>query len=166
MNLKVELSDSSIDAAINRMDEYRKRLDRRASSLPVSLAQEGCDMAQTLVHAVSDPIGNVDVNVSVESAGEGRAQVVASGSQAAFLEFGVGVVGQGTYDGDLPSGWGYNEHRTPDAYRSSDPDKWTYFDGSKGKFRMTKGMAAVGYMSAAANAIRAAEFERAKEVFR
>ena len=73
-------------------------------------------------------------------------------------------VGQGTYPGELPKGWGYDTRRTPEAHDPADPTLWYYYDRD-GDLRCTRGRVASGYMLAASGEMRRKVLEIAREVF-
>lgn len=65
--------------------------------------------------------------------------------------------------GELPDGWAYDQRRTPEAHDPDDPTKWFYRDRD-GRVRSTRGQTACGYMAGAADEMRMAIDEVAREV--
>ena len=161
MKITMELSAKSVGEAIKQLRQYEKHLDEKVDELCRRLAEEGVEAAKANVPVDT---GWLQSGISVERVGDKDYLVVSAGKYAAFVEFGTGVVGQGSYAGELPSGYTYNDGQTPAAHDPMDPDAWFYYD-AYGVRRRTKGHAAQPYMLDTAEYIRASVMEIAKEVF-
>ena len=161
MKITVDLSTKSIGDAIKQLRQYEKTLDDKVDELCRRLAEEGVYAAKS---NVPTDTGWLQSGISVEKIGDKHYLVVSSGKYAAFVEFGTGVVGQGSYAGELPNGYSYNEGATPSAHDPMDPDAWFYYD-RYGVRRRTKGHVAQPYMLDTAEYVRASVMEIAKEVF-
>lgn len=161
MNLSISLSEQSVDSAIRQLQRYLDSLEAKTDELCARLAEECADAARA--NAPVDT-GWLQAGISVEKRGDASYEVVSEGEYAAFVEFGTGVVGQGTYPGELPAGYGYDERRTPSAHDPMDPEAWFYYD-RYGVRRRTKGHAAQPYMLDSAEYARSLVAETAKEVF-
>lgn len=157
----VRLSQESVAEAVRQMSAYRSSLPRRVDELLRRLAQAGVDAA---VRVVPQDTGELSSSISLERRGGQDYVVVAACGYAAFVEFGTGVVGSGTYRGELPSGWGYDERRTPEAHDPVDPTAWYYYDRD-GVLRRTRGQSASGFMLAASEEMRSGVARVAREVF-
>ena len=161
MRLSMGLSSSSIGEAVRRLEAYRSSLPSKVDELLRKLCEAGVDAA---VSVVPKDTGELASSIRYERRGDGDYLVVADSEYAAFVEFGTGVVGSGTYPGDLPSGWAYDERRTPEAHDPDDPARWYYYDRD-GRLRSTRGRQAAGYMLAASEDMRAKALRIAREVF-
>lgn len=107
--------------------------------------------------------GAIDVVVSRTKAVNGECQVTAEGDKIAYMEFGTGLVGKGTYEGKLPTqtltfvspknsgakqttnGWEYNY---PNPRTKRDGQGW-YYDG-----KYTQGEVAQAQMFKTAQELR------------
>lgn len=159
--LKLELSHSSIRAAIDELAAIEADLAERCDRFCERLAGLGVDVATSVVR---EDTGELRSGIYAESGGPGSWLVVSAGAYAAFVEFGTGVVGQGTYPGKTPPGWGYDERRTPEAHNPADPTRWYYYDRD-GNLGTTRGQTANAYMATAADAMRQQALDIAREVF-
>ena len=107
--------------------------------------------------------GNADVIISHTIPTQGQVQVVAEGEKISYMEFGTGIVGSGTYEGNLPTqpisfvspkksgdshtteGWEYNY---PNEKTKKDGQGWYY----KGEY--TQGEPAQAQMFKTAQRLR------------
>ena len=161
MNLYISLSERSVDDAIAQLKGYLESLEAKTDALCARVAEECADAARANVPVDT---GWLLSGISVEKRGDADYEVVSEGEYAAFVEFGTGVVGQGTYPGELPAGYGYDERRTPEAHDPLDPEAWYYYD-RYGERRRTKGHKAQPYMLDSAEYARASVMDAAREVF-
>ena len=161
MKLTVELSRKSIRQAIQQLERYKKSLDEKCELLCQKLAEIGVDAA---VATVSVETGELKDSIRFEKSNDKEYLVIVENDHAALVEFGTGVVGQGTYPGELPAGWGYDERRTPAAHDPIDPTTW-YYNDKFGTRRKTRGQTANAYMLAGAEEMRQSILSVAKEVF-
>ena len=164
--ITLELSESSIDRAIEELKEYQGKVKALGKRLQEELALEGGIMAAEFA-----PVDTGRLTSSIEVVDHGdECEVVASVSDvyghsyAAFVEFGTGVVGEGTYPYELADGYGYNDGFTPSAHEG---DGWFFNDPRFGGMATyTEGQAAQPYMAPAAARMRQLEAEKAKEALR
>lgn len=159
--VELELSRSSVRAAIDELRAIEADLAERCDRFCERLSDIGVDVAASVVR---EDTGELRSGIYAESDGPGSWLVVSTGAYAAFVEFGTGVVGQGTYPGKTPPGWGYDERRTPEAHDSTDPTRWYYYD-REGNLGTTRGQTANAYMATAADAMRQRALDIAREVF-
>lgn len=162
MRIQLDLSVSSIDAAVRKVNAYAGSLEAKCDEFARRLAEFGVEIAKVTVRKDT---GELESGIYFEKVGDGEYLVVSEGDYAVFVEFGTGVVGQGTYPGELPAGWSYDERRTPAAHDPIDPTKWYYRDRD-GVVRSTRGQTANAYMAASAEQMRQAVIATAKEVFK
>lgn len=161
MRLKVGLNVASVRAAVDALERYRESLPAKCDEFCRRMAEEGCEVA---IATVRKDTGALASSIRVERQGQAAYLLLADEEYAAFVEFGTGVVGQGSYQGELPAQWGYDERRTPEAHDPVDPTLWYYYD-AEGRRRSTRGQTANGFMLAGSEAMRAAMLPVAREVF-
>ena len=162
MNIKLELSQESVRNGIRELNTYAKQLEKKCNTLCQRLAEIGVEAA---VASVRVDTGNLQSSIHFEHIGDGEFLVITDCEYAAFVEFGTGVVGAGTYSGNLPPGWNYDERRTPQAHDPEDPTLWYYIDPESGYTASTRGQSANGFMMMAAEEMRQNVLSIAKEVF-
>lgn len=162
MRIPLELSVDSVAAAVKQARAYGRSLDAKCDELARRLADIGVEIAKVTVRKDT---GELESGIGSEKVADGKYLVVSEGDYAIFVEFGTGVVGQGTYPGELPAGYGYDERRTPAAHDPRDPTRWFYRDRD-GFVRSTRGQTANAYMAASAEEMRQAVLRTAKEVFK
>lgn len=162
MRISVDLSERSCAQAAAAIRQRARTFESRLDELCRRLAEAGMDAA---VRAVPVMTGDLRDSIRVERRGEAEYLVVAENGHAAFVEFGTGVVGEGTYRGELPGSWEYDQRRTPAAHDPLDPTKWYYRDPATGQVRATRGRRAAGYMLAASEEMRRQARRIAGEVF-
>ena len=127
-NIKIELTNKSISAAIKEVRKYQNWVAKKEAELRSRLAMRGATVA-SIQFARAIYTGSNDITVRVDNTGS-VAVIYAEGESVAFIEFGAGVthgyghpqagelgVGPGTYpDGkghwDDPKGWwfGSSQH--------------------------------------------------------
>ena len=162
MRILLELSVDSVAAAVKQVTAYGKSLEAKCDEFAERLAEHGVEVAKITVRKDT---GELESGIRFEKVADGEYLVISEGDYAMFVEFGTGVVGQGTYPGKLPAGYGYDERRTPAAHDPIDPTKWYYRDRD-GALRSTRGQTANAYMATSAEEMRQAVLRTAKEVFK
>lgn len=163
MRVSFGLSVASVRAAREKVERYVESFDPRLDTLCRKLVELGVEVA---VANVPVDTGDLRSSIRLERRGERCYLVAARNGHAAFVEFGTGVVGQGTYQGELPDGWGYDERRTPEAHDPIDPTIWYYRDPVDGEVHRTRGRRAAHYMLRADEAMRQKVIETAREAWR
>lgn len=159
MILAMDLSSASVKALSEKLRAYQKAVPQKLDLVCRKVAEVGESAAQGACRSVE-----VAASVHVEPIADGYS-VVADDEQAAFIEFGTGVVGEGTYNGDLPPEWEYNAMWTPLAHDINDPTKWYYYDASD-RLRSTRGQEADEFMLEASRVMQESAEAIAKDVFR
>ena len=85
---------------VKNITGFRNRLQKLKQTtndeLALAIAEYGRDLAQSLYSGDS-------VIVTAESTGNGKARITTEGKQVAFLEYGIGTSGEGSYEGKLPN---------------------------------------------------------------
>jgi hypothetical protein len=125
--IRVKLNESSIDAAIKELKEYKSWVKRKKVELLERLAAIGATQI-SISFARTPYTGEKDYEIAVEQVDKRKFAIIVDGETAALLEFGAGItygdghpynsefgMGPGTYpDGkghwDDPNGWWYGNH--------------------------------------------------------
>ena len=159
----VVLSESSIKKLVKEIEQLQKTLPDKVEAFCKDLAQIGIDTASRILATDYRSRGD---GVFLEKKSNGEYLVVAQGNQVAFIEFGVGVVGQsGGYPANkLPASWHYDERRSPWAHDLTDPTIWYYYDDNH-EVQKTRGDMPVGFMNTASEEMRQSIASLAKEYF-
>lgn len=159
-HLEEKLGVAGIRRLKAEVESLRGELPRKADEICRRLAGIGLDVAVSMV-----PVDTGELLGSMALVREGASHylVIAGSSHAAFVEFGTGVVGKGSYPATLPAGWQYEAMWSPWAHDADDPSAWYYFDRD-GKRHKTRGQRGSAYMASAAEAMRQDALKVAKEV--
>ncbi len=88
-----KIDTSGLENALNKI---RKLKNINATDIAMAVAEKGKDLAQK-------KYGGTSVVVTSETLGEGKSRITAKGKGVAFMEYGTGRVGEGTYKGTLPT---------------------------------------------------------------
>lgn len=126
---------STIDAAIEFLSEYEKKLDMLQSRME-DLARLGVTVAEdAFTMALLDNEHNDPVSVSYKMERNGFT-ITARGRQVAYMEFGAGVYYNGVepYEGDRPEGIdpiGGHDTIAGGSISQGIFDTWSYKDGEK-----------------------------------
>ena len=97
MNIKINpFDESSIDEAIERLEQYAKGLDAKSKQLAEKLAFHAQMLAEYAYEGTQND-GPKDVHVTSEPTEKGY-RITASGDTVLFMEFGAGI----TYGGGHP----------------------------------------------------------------
>lgn len=94
----IDIFGGGIDELLKGLEQYQKRLERKAEELVVRLAQEGVTVAKIGFDTAEYDGARDDIQVTVDERGAMTKAVVALGDQALFIEFGTGI----TYPDDHP----------------------------------------------------------------
>lgn len=159
--ITVNLSVASIDKTISYLKLYSSKLAKKADVLCEKLGEIGLNTALSIVPVAT---GELALDIRLARRGNANYLVVVDSEYAAFVEFGTGVVGEGTYDFELPCNWEYNTFKSPEWHDTNDPDRWFYFD--EGQLFSTKGQIGSGYMGSAGVEMKRNVIKIAKEVFK
>lgn len=158
----VTLSSPSIQKAAKQLRDYAKALPAKMDAACRQLAEIGANAA---IGTLSTSEMDTAAAIRVEKGGEVGYLVVSDGEEAAFVEFGTGVMGEGTYPGDLPPEWGYDLRWTPEAHDPKQPERWFYYD-EENRRRWTWGRTARGYMFVGSEIMRDMVMPIFEDVFR
>lgn len=119
-------SEKSLDKLISSLQIYRDELSRCMDDVIEEVGEIGKDTAEQ-AYAETPFAGEKDYHLEVESDGDGKGALVATGAGLSFLEFGTGIeMGQGPTL-PRPEGWdlgsyglGHGAH-PPWIYRGKKP---------------------------------------------
>lgn len=91
MKISMSLSPSSIDRAIQQLEEYKRGLEQKAEKLRSRLVDIGYQVATVgFGSAIYDGTNDVSVETNLEG-NNGKVVIKASGEVVMFIEFGAGV---------------------------------------------------------------------------
>lgn len=141
------------DAYAQRCDEYCRRL-----------AEIGAEAARA---AAPEDSGELRSSIEARRNADGSWEVSTDCWYADFVEFGTGVVGEGTYPDRKRltwAGWSYDQRRTPEAHDPEEPEFWYWVDDD-GRRHRTSGYPARPFMLPGALAMRETKKQLAREVF-
>lgn len=93
----IKFTSSGLNHLVKKLDKME--ISGTASAIAEAIADEGVSIARRKYRSAY-PEAVVTKEISLET---GNAKVIASGDKIAYLEFGTGLVGQGTYKGKLPT---------------------------------------------------------------
>lgn len=159
------LSVAGIDAVIRELESFRDRLNDASERVVRELAHDAENDMSARLSSVADPDGNVDARVQSNVSGN-EATVSLTGSQAAFLEFGTGVVGR-TSPHEMAGrvGWNYASGAKIRSFKNGRIG-WVYFDQSRRHYRVTSGIAAQNIVIGASATTRTMIARRIREALR
>lgn len=159
--LTANISVSSLDALLNDLKTYQKKVEEAPRKIVESLTDYGKEQIAQGIVSIQDKDGNY-----LATAGsyvfDNTGFAYMEGEQAAYLEYGTGVKGQSSpHPQANEAGWQYNSGST-----IKNTGDWSYWDPIKGQYVHTKGIPAQMPVLKAANAIRQKEVEAAKEALK
>lgn len=158
---KANFSVSSLDALLNDLKAYQKKVEEAPHIIVEALADYGKEQIAQGIGSIRDKDGNYLATVGSYTFDNGGVAYM-EGEQAAYLEYGTGIKGQASpHPKAKEAGWQYNSGKT--IKRTGD---WSYWDPVKGQYVHTKGIPAQMPVLKAANAIRKKEIEAAKEALK
>lgn len=169
MKLKLNLSSDSIKKAIESVKEFESCLEDKCDEACKQLAMYGAEQAKLALHSSVNgeyATGELEDSITYEKLGKCKYLVFTDNPCAPYVEFGTGVVGSGTYKGELPSSWAYDTRKTPALHDPDDPERWFYFNEVFGEWVPTKGQEAHAFMAQAAEAMKRDMPTVIKEVFK
>lgn len=135
MKLKVDLSDSSVDKAIDEIEKYRKNLKDKFEILVGKLVQSGVEVAKVYVGVGQGDSTDAYVDYMVDAQGDiVKAEISLVGSDAVFIEFGAGIAYNTGKQHPLADEFGFGigsyPSKTP-PNKAINPGFWYYRDSTK-----------------------------------
>ena len=104
--IRMQLSEQSIDDAINQLQAYKRTLALRGDLIVKRLALLGFQVATVRFQTAAFEPDSHDFELDVQSTKTGGWQIIANGKDVCFIEFGAGVYYNGAdrYPGQRPPG--------------------------------------------------------------
>lgn len=169
MNIKVSLSQKSIESAIKQVEQYKNSLRARNELFVRRLAEIGITDVNSRLSQIGaslphdEPIGTAYIeNSSLYNVA--RMKIVVASSMILFVEFGTGIRYVGTQNPKAAE-MGYGPGTYPGKGHWDDPNGWNYEDKT-GVFHHTYGIKAQMPMYKASVDLRAQILTIAREVFK
>lgn len=174
MNISINLSESSIDSAIQQVEQYKTTMIQKCELFRQRVAEAIQDKAQQGFSGaiVDDLLNDSPVRASVDvvlNPGTGNVTtVIAKGTDAVWVEFGTGVH-HNTKAGDSPHPKGNELKMTIGGYGYGNgaKDTWGYYvgEGKDEQLFLTQGAPAKMPMYRAVKEVAENIYSIAKEVF-
>lgn len=163
--IKINLSTSSIQAAIDELEKYKQSLTLKCQTLVDRLAKEGLQVVQATMESVPDiDRGSYFTEVINNSDGTiKRASIRLTGDKVLFIEFAAGIRYESAAN-PKASELGYGPGTYPGEGHWNDPHGWWYRDES-GNPHHSYGNRAYMPMYHASTALTLMLKSLAKEVF-
>lgn len=161
--IKVKLNSRSINAAIRKLEQEKKRINRKLEELIQMMCNNGEEYAyQYLTH-----VDTGETIASIMGYRQGTHGVITVGGAAVWIEFGTGVIhNQGTdHFHDNRKELGISDWGTYGDGHGSDPNGWYYYDRN-GKKRHTEGIPMEPFMQNTAERLYEEFTKTAEKVFK
>lgn len=159
--ITINLDPKSIDKAIKELQEYKRDLKSKINELVEELTYRGEEIAKIEVKAM-DAVYTGELERSIKgyfSHSTGVGIIEAGAPYAVYVEFGTGVVGEGSPHPDIrASGWVYD-------INNHGEEGWVYFNERDGKLHWTKGFKSRPFMYNTAQQLEKECSRIAREVF-
>lgn len=141
------LSSSSINDAISKIREFRKKAEANADHIVQKAAERGKEEAQNAAMYMNAYDSGALVEGIIDEYEDKAGYVKATAPHSAFVEMGTGIVGaQSPNPNSYYPGWRYDVNEHGDA-------GWWYM-GNDGELHWTKGMPSRPYMYEAAQSLK------------
>ena len=140
-NIEFDLSKRGIDYAIREIRHFQTELQQQAMQLVEALTEEGIKVAKMQLASLDAVYtGELEQGIAGYFSPQLRAGFVYTDVfHAMFVEYGTGIVGEGTYPATTANGWQYDIH-------GHGEQGWIYRNDRDGKFYWTKGFVARPFM--------------------
>lgn len=169
MEIKINLSEDSINQAIETLENIKRDLEFKSKQLMARLADEGFTLVVNNISAMGAYYTGELINSVSAEYDERSAIIRVVNEHAMFVEFGTGPVGAQTgYVGQLPDNWNYASGTTIGWYWVYGQVKfgWWYYDDYAQQWRFTEGMQSRPFMFNAAQELKLQKLDKiVKEVF-
>jgi hypothetical protein len=130
MKLKVDLSPTSIDKAIDKVEKYKKNLSEKLEILIGKLVQSGVEVAKVLTATANGDSTDAYVDYMIDGQGEiVKAAIYLNGSEAVFIEFGAGIAYNTGKQHPMADEFGYWIGSYPSKHppnKAINPGRWVY----------------------------------------
>jgi hypothetical protein len=164
------LSISDIQKATEELIEYKKELNEKIDIFVKKLAEKGVEMAKDKITSYQA----IDTGELLDSITLKEGDIIKSGScyyiytdceYASFVEFGTGVLGEGTYIADFPDDISWDYASGTCVFTRKDGKTGWYYPTKDGKYRFTQGYPSRPFMTETAIMLSMDIVDIAKEVF-
>ena len=160
--IDISLSEKSVLKAIQKVEAYKDKLNRRMETFLNRLAEAGIDVARaTIEHVSAEEKGAYSLETRTD--GENGVSIVLSGNKVLFVEFGAGIAFSQPQNPKAAE-FGYGLGTYPGQTHAYNEQGWWYY-GEDGTSRHSRGNAPYMPMYKASVEIRNRVREIAKEVF-
>ena len=164
------LSLNDVKKAINELTNYEENLNSKIDNFVKRLAEIGVELAkdQVSIYQAIDS-GNLLNSIDLK-----KGDVIKDGAcyyiytdcdYASFVEFGTGVIGEGTYHREFPNDVDWNYASGKYVFTTKDGVTGWYFPLGDGTYRFTEGFPSRPFMTETAIMLSMQVVEVAKEVF-
>lgn len=152
--IKVELTESSIDNAIDELRDYREGLKDRLKVFVENLVTAGVQVAKLWVASGQGDGKNAFVNYLINPSGDiVKAEIFLKGKDAVFVEFGAGIHYNNGNAHPKAAEFGFGVGTYPGQTHAINPGYWWYRDDGK-NLHLSLGTQATMPMYHAAETIR------------
>jgi HK97 gp10 family phage protein len=154
------LSTTEINRAIRELEQYKKELNRKISSLIEALTDRGVEIAKAQIRELGAVYtGELEESITGYFNPTVQVGIIRAGAPyAIYVEFGTGIVGAGSPH-PAPAGWRYDVNNHGEA-------GWWYFNDRDQKWHWTKGIESRPFMYNTVQILERESVRIAKEVFR
>lgn len=161
--ITMDLSTRDINRAIRELQQYKRDLKRKVNLLIQTLTDLGVDIAKAQIREMGAwYTGELESSIEGYFSPTVGAGIIKAGSiYAVYVEFGTGVVGQGSPHPQADSLWAYNiptEHK-------DDTGGWWYYNDRDSRLHYTHGMESRPFMYNTAQKLEEECVRVAREVF-
>lgn len=168
MEIRLSLSVDEISQAIQRLEDYKKDLERKNKIFIERMAAVGIDVINVVMQEVNPKQEN-DFDYKAELIEDNgkticRATIQVTGRKLLFIEFGAGIR-YSTPQHPKASEFGYGVGTYPGQIHAFDPKGWWYWNEKEGGFRKSYGIKAYMPVYKAATAMILQVKEIAREVY-
>ena len=159
--IRMSLDLDSIDAAIRKVQAYKKQLEDKINRLIQTLVDYGVGVAKAQVQQLAAVYtGELQNSIEGYFDSSSRVGIIKAGAwYAVYVEFGTGIIGAGSpHPAPASANWIYdvNEHGE---------SGWWYYNDRDGRMHWTQGMESRPFMYYTAHILGQKCDEIAKEVF-
>lgn len=164
------LSLKDIQKATQELTKYKNDLNEKIDLFVKKLAQKGVEIAKDKVSIYQA----IDTGKLLDSITLKEGDIIKNGAcyyiytdceYASFVEFGTGVMGEGTYSHDMPEGVDWDYASGPCVFTTIDGRTGWYYPTKDGGYRFTQGQPSRPFMTETAIMLSMQVLEVAKEVF-
>lgn len=145
---------NSVNAAIDKLINYRNRIDSTFKTEILELTKKGYDY---MISIVREDTGNLKSSISWEYDEADNKGIIKVGSDyAVYVEFGTGIVGANSPHPNAEN-WKYDVN-------SHGEKGWWYYDENQNRYRWTKGQTANAFVYQTAEYLKKEASEKIKVI--